>query len=320
MKPATTRNGNQMVVTLPRWLLLPLRAGLRLAARCWPAAAVATFTWLLTHMPRRRLSPRAQAFLATAERLAFDCGDVTLAGYGFGAGPTVLLVHGLQGSAANFHAMAPALAAAGFRVVAFDAVNHGNSPAGTAFSQRTVAHLRHVLAQLGHVHALVCHSAGAYVAMLALLDLPRHCRVGRCVYLAPYPDIATTLSAFTDYLHVPASLHPPLQRWFEEVGGLPFAQQTMAWCLPRHRTPLPPPLLFIHDADDRHIALAGTRALVAQLAAQAGAPARSELQCNMPVWQPHLYVTTGLGHFHILKDPGVIAHIVAFLAERASQE
>lgn len=286
---------NDMVVKLPLVLLAPLRLYFQVAARMAPGAAVGAFRWLLSHMPRKRLSARDQQFLRGGHRLDLDCGDAVLAGYSFGAGPTVLLVHGLQGSAANFRALAPALAAAGYRVVAFDSVSHGNSPAGSAFSRRSIEHLRQVLQYLGPLHAVISHSAGAYLTMLALLEPPAGCSVARCVYVAPYPDIATTLRTFTDYFRVPRTVEPQLRRWFEAIGGMPFDRQSMRHCLPRHRTPQVPECLFIHDAGDRHIPLECTRRTLAEL--EGG----------------RLHVTTGLGHFRVLKDGGVIAHIVDFL-------
>jgi pimeloyl-ACP methyl ester carboxylesterase len=291
MKPVR----RDVVVRLPLVVLVPLRAYFQLTARLAPGVAVGAFRWLLTHMPRKRLSARDQQFLRGGQRMDLDCGDAVLAGYSFGAGPTVLLVHGLQGSAADFRALAPALAAAGYRVVAFDSVSHGNSPAGVAFSRRSIEHVRQVMARLGPLHAVVSHSAGAYLSMLALLQPPPGCSVAKCVYVAPYPDIATTLRTFTDYFWVPRAVEPQLQRWFEDIGGLPFDQQSMRYCLPRHRTPQVPECLFIHDTDDRHIPLDCTRRTLAQLE---GA---------------RLHVTTGLGHFRVLKEGGVIAHIVAFL-------
>lgn len=294
---APAKQPNAMVVKLPLLVLAPLRLYFQLAGRVAPQAAVRAFRWLLSHMPRRRLSAREQVFLDGAQRCDIDCGDAVLAGYSFGSGPVVLLVHGLQGSAANFRALAPVLAQAGYRALAFDAVNHGNSPPGTAFSSRSVGHLRQVLAQVaaqfGPVHGIVCHSAGAYLAMLALCEAST--AVEKCVYLAPYPDIATTLRTFADYLWLPRAVEPRLRRWFEDIGGLPFEQQSMRHCLPRHGASRNPACLFVHDADDRHIPLDCTHATLRHL--------------------PHarLHVTSGLGHFHILKEPGVIAHIVDFL-------
>ncbi|MFP5392883.1 MAG: alpha/beta fold hydrolase [Gammaproteobacteria bacterium] len=288
---------NEMVIKVPALVLAPLRLYFQVAARVLPAAAVGAFTWLLSHMPRKPLSQRDRDFLATAKRIDLPCDGAVLAGYSFGEGPLVLMVHGLQGSAANFHAMIPALVAAGYRVVAFDSVNHSNSPAGTAFSNNSIRHLRQVIAQLGELHAIISHSAGAYLTMMALLDCPPNASVRKCVYLAPYPDIGVTLRTFTDYFWVPARVMPQLRRWFEQIGQRPFEQQSMRDCLPRHRTPALPQRLFIHDRDDRHIPLHHTE------------------QMLVGIEQARLHVTEGLGHFRILKDRAVLEQIVAFLGQ-----
>jgi pimeloyl-ACP methyl ester carboxylesterase len=286
----------EMVITVPGIILAPLRFYFQAASRVFPAAAVSAFKWLLSHMPRRALSSQERAFLDGATRLDFKCGDAVLAGYTFGTGPLVLLVHGLQGSAGNYRTLIPALVEQGFRVVAFDAINHGNSPGGVAFSNRTIRDLEQVIAQLDDLHAIVSHSAGTYLTMMALLNFPHKASLRKCVYIAPYPDIATTLRTFTDYFCVPRSVQPQLRRWFEEIGNLPFDEQAFHACLPRHRTPAPPEVLFLHDRDDRHIPFARTEEMLAMLPPG-----------------PRLAATDGLGHFKILKDEASIAAIVAFL-------
>ncbi|HSV44824.1 MAG TPA: alpha/beta fold hydrolase [Ramlibacter sp.] len=263
------------VVQLPKLVVAPLRGFFRVSSRVWPGAAIGTFKWLLSRMPKRPLRPAEQAFLGSAERLAFTCGDVVLAGYAFGRGPTVLMVHGLLGSSANYHVMIPALVERGYRVVAVDGLNHGNSPAGSIVSEAPVRQIAEVMRQLGDLHAVICHSAGTCVTMMALLDFPAGATLKKCVYLAPYPDLESILVSFMDYFAVPERLAPPLRRWFEQIGGRPLEQQSFQACLPLHRTPQP----------------------------LAGDPSSG------------LFLTQGLGHFRILKDPKVIERVGAFLDE-----
>jgi pimeloyl-ACP methyl ester carboxylesterase len=283
-------------VQLPKVVVAPLRAFFRITSRAWPSAAIGTFKWLMTRMPKRPLRHAEQTFLNTAERLNFQCGDAVLAGYAFGQGPTVLMVHGLLGSSANFHVMIPALVRRGYRVVAVDGLNHGNSPAGSIVSPAPVRHFTEVMRQLGDVHAVIAHSAGTYVAMMALLDVPPGVTVKKCVYVAPYPDLESSLVSFMDYFAIPDRLAPPLRRWFEQIGGTrPMAQQSFQACLPLHRTPEPPSSLFVHDVDDRH------------------APVHRTQQMLAGTTSSRLVLTRGLGHFRILKDPTVIAQISEFL-------
>lgn len=283
------------VVQLPPAVLAPLRAFFRVSARVWPTASIGVFKWLLSRMPKRPLRPAEQAFLGTAQRLDFRCGDIGLAGYAFGQGPTVLMIHGLLGSSANFHVMILALVARGYRVVAVDGLNHGNSPAGSIISDAPVKQIAEVMRQLGDLHAVVSHSAGTYVTMMALLEFPVGATLRKCVYLAPYPDLESSLSSFMDYFSMPERLAPPLRQWFGEIGGRPLEQQSFAACLPLHRTPHAPARLFIHDRDDQHAPVHRTQQFVA------GDPSSE------------LLLTQGLGHFKVLKDAQVIERVLAFL-------
>ncbi len=295
-----TRQKMEMVVKLPTAVLAPLQLYFQTVGRISPAIAVSSFKALLSRMPRTPLRSKDHAFLATGKRRDFTCEGAVLAGYEFGEGPTVLVVHGLAGSAANYRSIIPALVSAGYRVVAFDSVSHGNSPDGQAFSNQAIRHLVEIFHQLGDLHAIISHSAGTYLTMMALLQYPASSRLKKCIYLAPYAHIRITLQTFMDYFRVPDSNIPALSRWFEEIGGgLPFEEQGFESCLPRHRTPDAPAHLFIHDADDRHVPLSHTRRMLA---------GRDESA---------LLVTHGLGHFNILKDDGVIDAILRFIDERS---
>ena len=64
----------------------------------------------------------------TAEPLAVVHRGQALAVESWGAGPTVLLVHGWNGRGAQLGAFAPALVKSGYRVVTFDTPAHGRSP------------------------------------------------------------------------------------------------------------------------------------------------------------------------------------------------
>ena len=286
------------VVQLPKAVVLPLRGFFKLSAVVWPAAAIGTFKWLLGRMPKRPLRPAEQAFLAGAQRLDFRCADGTvLAGYAFGSGPTVLMIHGLLGNSANYHVMINVLVERGYRVVAVDGLNHGNSPAGSIVSDAPVRQIGEVMRQLGDLHAVIGHSAGTYVTMMALLDFPAGATLKKCVYLAPYPDLESSLVSFMDYFAVPDRLAPALRQWFGRIGGRPLEEQSFQACLPLHRTPLPPARLFVHDVDDQHAPVQRTQQMLA----------------NDPASE--LFLTQGLGHFRVLKDPKVIERIAAFLDE-----
>src|ERR1700749_3599973 len=90
-----------------------------------------------------------------------------------GAGPPVVLLHGLFGAARNFGAVQRALAPR-FRVIALDMRNHGDSPHAPDTRYTTQAEdVRETLATLGiGAAAVVGHSMGGKTAMALALGSP----------------------------------------------------------------------------------------------------------------------------------------------------
>jgi pimeloyl-ACP methyl ester carboxylesterase len=95
-----------------------------------------------------------------------------------GAGPPVVVLHGLFGSARNFGTVQRALAPL-FRVIAMDARNHGASPHAAGMRYATLA--ADVLETLGSLKveraAVIGHSMGGKTAMTIAVMAPE--RVGR---------------------------------------------------------------------------------------------------------------------------------------------
>ncbi|MDJ0390030.1 alpha/beta fold hydrolase [Roseomonas sp. E05] len=92
---------------------------------------------------------------------------------GQGAGPPLVLLHGLFGQAQNFATVQKALAATR-RVIALDLRNHGQSPHDPAMDYAAMAgDVAETLAALGAAPAMVLgHSMGGKVAMALALSRP----------------------------------------------------------------------------------------------------------------------------------------------------
>lgn len=108
-----------------------------------------------------------------------------------GTGPAMVLVHGFTLAAAIWHFQLPALAAAGYRVVAYDQRGHGASTAGREglTLDRLAADLGQVLDALDLDRAVVVgHSMGGMVALRHLAADPQaaagHGRVGGLALVA----------------------------------------------------------------------------------------------------------------------------------------
>lgn len=123
-----------------------------------------------------------------------------------GAGPPVVLLHGLFGAAANWGAIQKALSAS-HRVIALDLRNHGQSPHARLMDYATMAaDVAETLAALGALPAVVIgHSMGGKVAMALALGDPG--AVARLVVA----DIA------------PVAYPPALRGYVAAMQGIPLA-------------------------------------------------------------------------------------------------
>src|SRR6202021_1669604 len=94
--------------------------------------------------------------------------SVILAATEYGAGPPVVILHGLFGAARNWAGIARRLAQQ-YRVIALDLRNHGASPWAPAMGYAEMAEdVRAAMRKRGHPrYALIGHSLGGKGAMTA---------------------------------------------------------------------------------------------------------------------------------------------------------
>ncbi len=99
-----------------------------------------------------------------------------LAGYVWGAGPTVLLAHGWASRASHMVPLARALVKAGLKVVAFDQPAHGRSLREGQSRRSSMPEFARAIAAAGlaagPLHGLVGHSIGVAAAALAVGGSP----------------------------------------------------------------------------------------------------------------------------------------------------
>ena len=250
------------------------RQGLRPIAPEAPGLAAHRFQVVA---PKSRLAPLRRAAEAS-----------TLAVWDWGEGPTVLLVHGWNGNAAQLSPFVAPLVRAGYYVVAFDQPAHGSSPGRRAtvpdFAEAVLAVGRRV----GPVHAIVGHSLGGTAAALALgFGLEAE----RLVLLAPPADVPHFGRAFASGLGLsPARTAGFMAGLTREVGG-----DLDALDLRRLAPSMRSRLLVLHDRDDREVPFAHGADI-----AKAWPEAKLE-------------ALSGLGHRRLLRDPEVIAAATAFI-------
>jgi pimeloyl-ACP methyl ester carboxylesterase len=208
----------------------------------------------------------------------------------------VYLVHGWGGSRRQFGGFVAPLLEAGFRVVAFDAPSHGESPPGrhgprSSTALEFTAALRAVAEVHGPAHAVIAHSLGGLATAVALRD---GLAAQRVVLLAPVASMLGFVARLREALGFgDRTVRHLLRRAHRRVGV--SMQEFEAASMLADRTV--PATLVIHDRDDRTVPYVDG---VAIAAAWPGA---------------RLQLTTGVGHHRLLGDLTVVDEAVRFVRE-----
>ena len=204
-----------------------------------------------------------------------------------GEGPAALLVHGWQSQAADLMPLADALLDAGFSVWAPDLPGHGHSGGAHLAIPLAATTMREASRAAGGFAVAVGHSYGAASLVHALTqDLP-----AQRVVLMSAP---THYGRFARFAASKAGLDETqtqmLLRQLHEVIGEDPDRINMR----RQVEKLTQPALLMHSTDDPVV------------------PA-TDLQAVAERWPgAHWHPLTGLGHFQLLADPGVLAKLCAF--------
>lgn len=244
-------------------------------------------------VPPRR--PITSELPANGVPFELTVSGATVRGHRWGANEKIIyLVHGWGSSSAQLSAFVTPLLDAGFSVVAHDALSHGRSDPGPSGPRRSNAleHrdvLRAVVAAHGPANGVVAHSLGSMVAALGMRDgiVPN-----RAVYIAPVINITSYGEPFIRMLGAGPRTWNEFVRRVERKLSLHMSYFDLAPMADELATP---PLLIIHDRDDRETSWEASRTLAGS-------------------WpEARLLTTTGLGHNRILSDPAVVSAAVAFL-------
>jgi pimeloyl-ACP methyl ester carboxylesterase len=267
-----------------------MRGALSGLSRVSPRTAASIAMVLFRRPPRHRpwdLSPSA---FDSGQRVDLVLDGRRLAVWRWGAGPTVLLVHGWGSRGARLSDFVGPLTRAGFSVLAFDAPGHGASAGRLSSLPQFIAAIRTIGERLGPLRAVVAHSMGGAATTLAVA---RGLDVERAVFLAPAADPAGYSERFASVFGLTDEVISRMKRGLERRFGTPWKDFDVLAAA----ATLSAPLLVIHDSEDRDVPLADGASIAA---AWPGA---------------RLVTTNGLGHRRIVHDPAVVLRAVAFLTE-----
>lgn len=247
----------------------------------WLAARVAEKLFATPHRSKR--PPRELEWERGARRTTVRSprGDVVVWEWGSGD-RTVLLVHGWAGRGLQLGMMVASLLQQGFRVVAFDAPAHGESPGRTSSLLHFIDAMAAVAQARGPLSALVAHSLGATAAFLAVAR--KRLEVGRLVALAPAADMGLVTERFSEMTGFTPAVVERMRGRFQQ--RLAFSWDDIEPLRVGSRMEVP--LLVIHDRDDREVPYTEGASLAE----------------SCP--RGDLVLTSGLGHRRLLRDKGVL--------------
>jgi pimeloyl-ACP methyl ester carboxylesterase len=280
--------------TLQRLSLDFVRGGFRAASRVSPRITAWGAEFLFRTPPRWDRSPWERRTLADASFEFVVTRKGRLATWRWGtSGPLVFLVHGWGGHAGRLARFAPALTAAGYSVVSFDAPAHGLSDGLHCSLPEFVQSLRTLQDRFGAPYGVVAHSLGAAAATVAFAD---GFRADRAVYLAPPADCEKYSERFASYLALPDPVRERMKRRLARRYA--FEWDDLKICALAAK--MAARLLVFHDRGDTKVPFKDGEAIAR---AWPGA---------------ELIPTLGYGHHRILRNADVVRRTSLFLQGRPS--
>ena len=253
--------------------------------------------WKLFTTPRQLPEKHWEAAALAAARpftVATKTGSVTAYEWNPAGGRTVLLVHGWEHRASFWGVLARALVAAGYRVVVLDGPAHGASDGRRTTLPAFARAVQAVAAAVGPVYGVVAHSFGgaATVGVPVQLNQAQGGRLPRLVLLAVPGSTNAVAQRFAELLQLPPAVVARLNRYVREQHGRDA--ESFSLIQVGHRFAADRALL-LHDHQDASIPFAEAE----------------EIAASWPGLD--FRATTGLGHNQIMRDPAVLAQVVAFL-------
>ena len=208
--------------------------------------------------------------------------------YSWGKGPTVLLVHDWGGCGAQMASLAQPLVKAGFQVITFDALAHGDSPGKQTDLLETVGIIKDIELKFNGFHAVIAHSYGALAAGIALQD---GVKANKFVVCSAATALDFYLRKFSKKLNASREMRGRIILNVTNRLRMSIEKLSLVHIAAR----LNRPVLILHDQNDEVVD-------------------HQEALALSKCWPgSDLVITSGLGHFGILKDSKTIQKIKQYI-------
>jgi pimeloyl-ACP methyl ester carboxylesterase len=269
------------------------RVGFQILGRLMPNQT-ARLAYQLFSTPRLRAKHRqSDEIIDSARVIDFDFNHQIVKLYEWGSGDrVVLLAHGWESRGTALRDSVPSLVEAGFKVVAFDAIAHGDSTGKRNNLSTNGSTIEAIITHYGGIYGAICHSFGCSSLIYALQFINPRLSVERVVFIAVPPATKVIMSNFLKMMNIPSAVKKAYYEWMEKKTGFPLHKIDVATA--RHEVRVGKLLLF-HDRYDEVTSLEAAERVVER-------------------WDnAELRVTEGFGHFKLAKNRAVLQQMVDFI-------
>jgi predicted alpha/beta-fold hydrolase len=237
----------------------------------------------------RPISEQDHQWLTSADQEKMTFRNETIPVYQWGAGPTVLVVHGWGGHSGQFRQLAQSLVTQGYRVISFDAPGHGLATGKTTNAEE-ICDIIQLLYQREQPIGIISHSIGglsSHRAMNTGTDVKFH------VVLNTPMSLSHIVQGFKHQLGLPTEVIDQLKQRMERKFNPGFWSEYDLRQQHYHAAQL-----YCYDRKDHQVPIA----------------VASELQ-QRP--NTRTIITDSLGHNKTVRDDDVIQQVVAFVRENS---
>lgn len=208
------------------------------------------------------------------------------------SGPVVMFVHGWSGRGSQFGYYAEALVQKGFRVVLFDGPAH--FPEDSA-KQTNIDEFSNAIIEcqkeFGPLAAIVGHSFGGAATALAI---QKGMQTEKAILMATPANLERVFESFIRRLHVGGSAKKNFVDRVVKIAGRNEKEMSIVHMAPQMKTPV----LVVHDPKDNEVNFKSAQEI-------------EQLWPGAKVLAPDR-----VGHYRILKDPGVIGKVVEYISAK----
>lgn len=242
--------------------------------------------------PQHRNTKKLPPVFEKAAKLHFHLEGETIRGYRWHPSPKkVLIIHGFESSVINFDRYIQPLIKKGYEVLAFDAPAHGRSTGKMINALLYKSFLQHIYKQYGPIQSYIAHSLGGLALSLFLEELKSNEPI-KAVLIAPATETTTAIDQAFDYVKLDSEVRKEFDLLIEEISGHPPEWFSIKRAVQHTNADI----LWVHDKDDNMTPIAD---------------ADKVRQLHLP--NIRFFITEGLGHRRIYRDPKIAQAVVDFL-------